>query len=1349
MNNSNPNHKKIEDVYNIVNYTDKELFDLLDLNSPSDRELEGKIIMMVNKYENIGNDAALRVSQFYKDIYNHFFQESDDDDDLSDDIDKENDMDDAKEGFELIGKNKPMTGSGSSDADPNKALIQSIVDQALMVNKGSSTIDPTTVGYSQLFQYSKDKINPVLKETIKRIISIDSQFRDVRLFPLTTSFTFNLSEPLKDVVNLKLYSVHIPYTWYTINKNFGSNFFYLKGSSDGINTGNYDISFVIPYGNYTPVTLKSAVNDAIAVASTSFTDINFGATCMIYNDITSTTTLSIDMQQIYNQSNYYISFPNTSNGDNYYYSPYKLNDRVNSIQAFLGYENNIYSLNSTYSYRTVPLSTTVDKTLYDVSMTNNYFNIYTYVSVDGGDFIDLSLSQVINSIKIQLDPTILIPGTQYTRSQLAYSINTDFSNNKYIDTALTTIGKNTVYLPASHITKIDISGINHETGLPFDTLTDGYGEAYYELSIKLHRKTTANAFNTKNVVVFPDESAIVSPIWTGANSAFQFKGLVCELNDLVSETFITNTNYKVIDASYEIICTKEFYGYLPPKYSKFLTRNTLILPIYEGSFLLDDGRTPPGFYNDVKINGNVILPYNDLIDISLGTGLQYDIDNNPDRSGETNPFWYQQIIIPTSALPPQINGSLGYYQLGQDFRVNIYGPPGNQDPQFIFLNYTDDMIKGNNIIGNLIIPNLVTFVTSTVPLNNYVGKVPSSDLINIEGFKLEEYIGAVNTSINNVTGYTHSEFTVADICSNELMGSVFFLDPITAIPKMDIKINRRFDTSKWCVNLDSTTSFYKILAPNDDNIFYPGGFYSDISLSTPISNLRQVDLSENSIMYSKFAINGTGYNFPYGKAVSIRPNTKYPTGNYYVPELDVNNAQNYSIYTYFGSYIELANSINSFFRKYIDTFSDNILYGSSVTFTPINDENYNNVVLVKLVFNINVYLTHDDYYIKFHDICNNQVNNSWSYYLGIHTDISYNLIDYTATADHIYSEIAGTKPILQDNLYLNNSNNKILITPAPNTNGLSTPSNANDYVLSLPVDVSFSKITLLNTINDLFKTHVSGQLSSCTIGFSNVTSKTTFRIVVNKMYTGADYYLDFYDPYSFSACIPSVGTKTGSINNTAWDSTLGWILGFRASTAYDLTSYAVPGTSVINVQADTTLSVCIYNYFMIVLDDYNQNRINDGIVTTSRNQTVLSIPKYVNTTTMQCDPITGRPVAGSSSSISQYNNLTQKQVYAAQTIIDTQNNVRDSYLAGPFSNDVFALVPMKVSGMANNSTYIEFGGTLQNQERAYFGPVNITRMTIQLMNDKGELVDLNGSNWSFSIICEQLYQNSSSMGISK
>jgi hypothetical protein len=59
---------------------------------------------------------------------------------------------------------------------------------------------------------------------------------------MSTNFTFSLSEQLKDVVSLSLYSVQIPVTWYTIAKSYGSNVFYLKGNSPGINNGNHDIS---------------------------------------------------------------------------------------------------------------------------------------------------------------------------------------------------------------------------------------------------------------------------------------------------------------------------------------------------------------------------------------------------------------------------------------------------------------------------------------------------------------------------------------------------------------------------------------------------------------------------------------------------------------------------------------------------------------------------------------------------------------------------------------------------------------------------------------------------------------------------------------------------------------------------------------------------------------------------------------------------------------------------------------------------------------------------------------------------------------------------------------------------
>lgn len=308
---------------------------------------------------------------------------------------------------------------------------------------------------------------------------------------------------------------------------------------------------------------------------------------------------------------------------------------------------------------------------------------------------------------------------------------------------------------------------------------------------------------------------------------------------------------------------------------------------------------------------------------------------------------------------------------------------------------------------------------------------------------------------------------------------------------------------------------------------------------------------------------------------------------------------------------------------------------------------------------------------------------------------------------------------------------------------------------------------------------------------------------INMVYNTGDYSLDFFDPYGFSIC----NNVSKNIKSTSWDSTLGWVLGYRNYTEYPLsdtlnatntvTSGTVSGTSllqliasniannvfnvtssqlqntvdpslqphIITLQGDTAVSVNIYNYFLITLDDYNQNHLNDGLVTTSQAETDIPLPSYANRTLLKCDPITQNLTVSNintNSTVSDQSvtntqrNLTQKQIYAAQEIVNTmQSNkainaiatpgtvVKKSakyYSTGPFSQDVFAIVPLKLAGQQNNTIYVDYSGTLQNQERVYFGPVNIHRMTVALVNDRGETVDLNGANWTFSLICEQLYQ---------
>ena len=79
-------------------------------------------------------------------------------------------------------------------------------------------------------------------------------------------------------------------------------------------------------------------------------------------------------------------------------------------------------------------------------------------------------------------------------------------------------------------------------------------------------------------------------------------------------------------------------------------------------------------------------------------------------------------------------------------------------------------------------------------------------------------------------------------------------------------------------------------------------------------------------------------------------------------------------------------------------------------------------------------------------------------------------------------------------------------------------------------------------------------------------------------------------------------------------------------------------------------------------------------------------------------------------------------------------------LSSPTTTDTFALIPVKGGGLNTGNVYVEFGGSLQDNKRVYFGPVNIERMRITLYDDKGNVLNLNGGDWSVTLMSENLYQ---------
>jgi hypothetical protein len=231
-----------------------------------------------------------------------------------------------------------------------------------------------------------------------------------------------------------------------------------------------------------------------------------------------------------------------------------------------------------------------------------------------------------------------------------------------------------------------------------------------------------------------------------------------------------------------------------------------------------------------------------------------------------------------------------------------------------------------------------------------------------------------------------------------------------------------------------------------------------------------------------------------------------------------------------------------------------------------------------------------------------------------------------------------------------------------------------------------------------------------------------------------------------------------SAQNLSFDGTLGWLMGFRVPIVPIYTSPGNTGSAVVNLQGP--------KYFIIVLDDYNQNHINNGLISITELPTKLAIPSYYNTSQPSiCVSNISNPFSNLSNTDalalgvnptsdklnsgygqrqivlpSAPRTLTQAQLYTINEIIKNREKNTSFRAKAPTNSDTFAIIPIKRGSMKTGDIYTEFSGSMQENTRIYFGPVNIDRMRVKLVDDRGYTVNLNGAEWCFTIIAECLYQ---------
>lgn len=273
--------------------------------------------------------------------------------------------------------------------------------------------------------------------------------------------------------------------------------------------------------------------------------------------------------------------------------------------------------------------------------------------------------------------------------------------------------------------------------------------------------------------------------------------------------------------------------------------------------------------------------------------------------------------------------------------------------------------------------------------------------------------------------------------------------------------------------------------------------------------------------------------------------------------------------------------------------------------------------------------------------------------------------------------------------------------------------------------------------------------------------------------SATDAYFTFFDITGAKKCYE---TCSGQVNT--FDGTLGWLMGFRLPLQPIFSGGNIP-SGVLNLYGT--------KYFILVLDDYNQNHINNGLISITELSNSLPLPSYytssqpyscglnntnINTSLPNLFDINAlgnlsnvTPEEATSLGINPNNlinslqdktnlgigkipqilpsaprTLTQAQIYTVNEIIKNRNKTLSFRSKAPTTSDTFAIIPIKYGSMNTGQLYTELSGQFQDNKRIYFGPVNIDRMRVKLLDDKGNVVDLHGGDWCVTLISENLYQ---------
>jgi hypothetical protein len=299
---------------NIENYSNEEIFEILNIDSTSLQKKEltyeilyNKLQIKIDKLRNTDINEIGEVSENKAQLLDFFYQC-------------------------FIKINKLL-----EENQKNSVIIQD--DHNIIKHNENKKEEYYPVNYKS------GLINPLTIKTYKTIIAIDTRFRDNYESTSPANFIITLPTNLKKVLSMQVVNYQLPYTIYSISKKSGSNSFYVNNSLIEIMDGGYD-----------EILLVQEINKQLPVGIV-----------LSYNSISSKFSFTSDVS-------FNLNFDYFENNEMYY----NLANNVTKNQLTLGWilgfrNNNIIKTGKNQVIKYEGLNSYEAENCYDRGVSNKYY----------------------------------------------------------------------------------------------------------------------------------------------------------------------------------------------------------------------------------------------------------------------------------------------------------------------------------------------------------------------------------------------------------------------------------------------------------------------------------------------------------------------------------------------------------------------------------------------------------------------------------------------------------------------------------------------------------------------------------------------------------------------------------------------------------------------------------------------------------------------------------------------------------------------------------------------------------------------------------------------------------------